>query len=382
MGRKRIYGQGFYDIKNLIRKYPTSAYYIVYGERRGGKTYSAKKVLIDSVNNGNVFIYMRRLHIHITKPKAREFFKDVQDYAKEVLGSEIFYEPTLGFYIITQTGERQIIGYAVSVQDAFVNKGVPIQNVEYILFDEFMDYTYMKDELILFQHAIGNYDSEKTRDRIKVIMLGNTIKNVYTPYFDLFKINIKDIKQGSTYYIECEQGATCAVEYMASRIHTGSKIKSNRLIGFANESSQMMMYGEWEYIKCNTKSIENISWNKMRHLVPIYITANELVYEMSLYTDSLLPILFVRNVNTQYGKVNNLVKYNLSLDNTVVLYSDKRKSFVPRINKINRLVDKNTIEIFGKCMDCLDAGRVIFSEVSVGSNFIQIVKEIKNGGGF
>lgn len=380
MGKRRVYQQGFYDIKSLIKKYPTSAYYMVYGERRGGKTYSAKKVLIDSVNNGHVFIYMRRLHIHITKPKAREFFKDVQDYAKEVLGSEIYYEPTLGFYIINSLGDRQIIGYAVSVQDAFINKGIPLTNLEYILFDEFMDYTYMKDELTLFQHAIGNYDDENNRNNIKVIMLGNTIKNVYTPYFELFNINPKDIKQGKTYYLECEEGVTCAIEYMATRLHDNSKVKRNRLIGFANESSKMMLYGEWEYIKCNTTSIENISWKNMRHLVPIYITANELVYEMSLYTDSLLPILFVRNVNTQYGKVNSNIRYNLSLDNTVVLYSEKRKEFVPRINKINSLVDVNTTKLYKTCIDCLDAGRVIFSDISTGSNFIQIIKEINKGG--
>lgn len=380
MSKKRVFQQGFYDIKSLIRKYPSASYYIVYGERRGGKTYSAKRILIDSINNGYVFIYMRRLHTHITKPKAREFFKDIQEYAKSVLGSEIFYEPTLGFYIINENGERQVVGYAVSVQDAFINKGVPIQNVEYILFDEFMDYTYMKDELVLFQHAIGNYDDEISRNRIKVIMLGNTIKNVYTPYFDLFKINAKEIKQGQTYYIECEEGASCAIEYMASRLHTASKVKKNKLIGFANESSQMMIYGEWEYIKCNTKPIEGISWNNMRHLVPLYVTANELVYELSLYTDSLIPILFVRNINTQNGLVNSIIKYNLSLDNTVVLYSEKRKSFVPRLNCVNKLIDKSTLEIYSLCINCLDAGRVVFSDVSTGSNFIQIVRSINKGG--
>lgn len=380
MAKKRVYQKGFYDIKSLIKKYPTSAYYMVYGERRGGKTYSAKKLLIDSVNNGHIFIYMRRLHVHITKTKAKEFFKDLQDYAKEVLGSEIFYEPTLGFYIIDSEGERQIIGYAVAVQDAFINKGVPTVNLEYILFDEFMDYTYMKDELTLFQHAIGNYDDENNRNNIKIIMLGNTIRNVYTPYFELFKINPKDIKQGKTYYIECEEGATCAIEYMATRIHNGSKIKKNRLVGFANESSKMMLYGEWEYIKCNVSSIENISWKNMRHLIPIYVTASELVYELSLYTDSLLPILFVRIVNTQYGKVNSNIRYNLSLDDTVVLYSEKRKSFIPRINKINKLVDEKTRDVYDTAISCLDAGRVIFSDISTGSNFIQIIREINKGG--
>ena len=134
MAKKRVYQTGFYDIKHLIKKYPNCAYYMVFGARRGGKTYSAKKVLIDSINNGYKFIYLRRLHIHITKPKAREFFKDIQDYAKEVLGSEIFYEPTIGFYIITNDGERRIVGYARSVQDAFVDKGVPMPDIEYILF--------------------------------------------------------------------------------------------------------------------------------------------------------------------------------------------------------------------------------------------------------
>lgn len=379
MGKRRVYEQGFYDINTLIKKYPNVAYYLVYGERRGGKTYSAKKVLIDSVNNGNVFIYMRRLHIHITKTKAKDFFKDVQDYAKEVLGSEIFYEPTIGFYIITKDDNRKVIGYTASVQDAFKNKGVPVPNLEYILFDEFMDYTYMQDELTLFQHAIGNYDNENDRDRIKVIMLGNTIKNAYTPYFELFGIKTKDIKQGSTYYIECEEGVTCAVEYMATRLHTSSKVKRNRLIGFANETSKMMLYGEWEYLKCNTKAIDGISWEKNRHLVPMYVTSGEIVYEMSLYTDSLLPILFVRSVNTQYGKVGVNIKYNLSLDNSVLLFSDKRKSHIPIINTVNNLVDENTRNLYNTCLDCLSAGRVIFSDISIGSCFIQIIKEIKKG---
>ena len=377
MARKRVFKRGYFDVADILRHFKNLAYYIIYGERRSGKTYSTKKLLIESVAQGYQFVYMRRLHRHITKPKAMKFFEDIQDYAIELLGSYIYYESQTGFYILVD-GERKVVGHIACVEDAYINKGVPYPNIKYILFDEFIDYTYMKNEIELFQHAIANYYSEEIADRIQVIMLGNTI-NKFSPYFDLFSLDTNKIKQGKSYYFESTEGVNGVVHWTATRVHTENEFlnrkKKNRLLGFGNETSEMTMYGEWEYKHCNTKSLDGISWNCNKHIIPLYVTALDVIYELAIYTDSSLPILFIRDVNTQEGKVSTLIKYNLSFDNSQPLTN--KYGFVPTINKINDLVDKGTIEKWNLAIKCIECGRVLFNSISVGSNFITVLNDIR-----
>ena len=98
-------------------------------------------------------------------------------------------------------------------------------------------------------------------------------------------------------------------------------------------------------------------------------------FEISICTDKVkLPISFVRRINTQNGEVNKFIKYNLSMDNSVVLTN--KNGFVSAISKVNGLVDEKTrarYDIFLKTLDC---GRVIYDNEITGTEFIEIIKKL------
>ena len=51
----------FYDIRRLMRDYPNAYYYVVFGERSNGKTYSALEYALERYKkNGEQFAYVRR----------------------------------------------------------------------------------------------------------------------------------------------------------------------------------------------------------------------------------------------------------------------------------------------------------------------------------
>ena len=135
------------------------------------------------------------------------------------------------------------------------------------------------------------------------------------------------------------------------------------------------MFGEWEYQHCKTKQIDGIGWNCMRHFIPIYFTALDMVYEFTINTDTKIPILFVRKVNIQLGKCKSRVLYNLAYDDTVHLINSK--GYVPTISKVNDLVDNNTLKKWKLALLCIDCDRVIYDDISTGSEFMSLFRKIK-----
>ena len=59
----------FYDIEHLIKEYPDVQYYVAFGERSNGKTFSALKYAIRRFfKHGEQFAYVRRFGEDV-KPK-------------------------------------------------------------------------------------------------------------------------------------------------------------------------------------------------------------------------------------------------------------------------------------------------------------------------
>ena len=359
------------ELKRMRELYDVP-YYILYGERDDGKSYAVKRdAIIDEISKGNSFVYLRRLHSHIVRKNCLKVFEDIQDEAIKKLGSPICYDSQKGFYIGEGETER-VVGIARSIDEVMLYKSIPITNVTVIFFDEFIDYTYMPDEIPKFLHSISNICRGSNYGKVKIYMCGNTI-NKYSPYFKLFGIDPNKAKQGEIYYVKHKLGVSAAFEHTPTKVEDIiTKVKYNDYIGFDdNESVNMIMFGEWEYQTCQTKQIDGITWNCMRHFVPIYFTAHTKVYEFTINTDLKVPIVFIRTINVQMGKVKDTVKYNLALDDTVRLVS--KKGYVPTIKKVNSLVDANTRDKWALVQECLECGRVIFDTVETGSDIISLL---------
>lgn len=363
---KRRTTKNWYSIKRIMSY--NCAYYVIFGERKNGKTYSAKKeVIIDEIADGRQFMYVRRKHKMITKRKMKKLFEDIDNYCIERLGSKIEYTGQGEFYII-RDGEKIVVGYCTSIEEAYDDKGIPYNNVSVILFDEFLDYAYFKDEIEMFRHTIANVVRDEEHQNVKVIMLGNTV-NKYCPYFDFFGLNVNKMRQGDIAVIRAKNGGEAVFEYTKTRVTSDDKVakKKSRYFGFDGVGSDMILYGEWEYNDCNTKSVDGISWNNKRKRINAYITGLTNVYEMS-YIGGTNPIAFIRKINTQKGVVSQAIKYNLCFDNSIDLITAKG-NIIPKYSRSSKFINGailHELEIINECVNC---GRCVFENEQICTEF-------------
>lgn len=373
MKKKKLQTTDWYRLDRILN-YPSS-YYMIIGERSNGKTYSVKERIMNLVKNGGKFIYMRRVHRYITRRRMRKVFDDINDRIEKEIGSPFYYSTEKGFYI-TNDSEKgfEQVGYITSIEDFMEEKGIPFPEIKLILFDEFLDTDYMKEEIPMFLNMMSTIIRDRTD--VEVFMLGNTITK-YCPYFDLMGINPRELKQGMIHQFKHNLGAVVTVEYCRNKVKELGKEKKHKYIGFDdNESVKMIMYGDWEYKETNIRNVDGIGWNSMRKRVPLYITALNKVYEISLnLKDGKMPIAFIRDVNTQDGKVNEHIKYNLSYDKSVSLCN--KNGIVPFIGKLTTLMDEKTFEYMNIVDKCIDCGRVVFNKFETGTEFLVAYDKVR-----
>ena len=71
----------FYDVHKLLKAYPDCYYYVVFGERSNGKTYSSLQYALEEyVKSGNQFAYLRRYAEDIRPKNLSNLFSGHVDY--------------------------------------------------------------------------------------------------------------------------------------------------------------------------------------------------------------------------------------------------------------------------------------------------------------
>ena len=369
---KKKYTEHYFNYEEMINKYPDMSYYIAFGEREDGKSYSAKQQMLKSNLRGKRFVLVRRKHKHIVNGKLVRFFDDFQKEYIKKYDSEIYYDNRNKIYYILNNGERIIMGYVCAIEEVMDDKGFPYDNIEIVFFDEFIDYDLISEqEISKFLNLISNI-CRGTYTNVKILMAGNTISKNSCKYFELFGFNPSKMRQGEYYIVNHKLGVKAVAVHTATRVKDiRTKTKHHKYIGFDdNESVKMIMFGDWEYITCVTKNIDGITWSNYRHLLPIYITFANKVFELSLYTDGV-PVAFLRDINTQCGKVSNLIKYNFKIDDSVVLIN--KKGIVPSVFHINSLIDNATLKKIDIFRKCVDSGRIIFNNQETGTDFYTVI---------
>ena len=171
---------------------------IIIGERGVGKTYGIKEYSINHyLKKKKQFVYIRRYKTEIKKAlgsnKENKFFEQVKDkFPDHKLTND-----NNNFYI-----DGKICGYAIPLSTANILKSASFDNVDTIIFDEFIinkgSYHYLQDEVIQFLDIIETIG--RLRD-VKVFLLGNAISttNPYFTFFDLtlpYNSDVKTFKDG------------------------------------------------------------------------------------------------------------------------------------------------------------------------------------------
>lgn len=175
---KENYSVFFWDIQKPLSY--DCLYNFIVGNRGGGKTYGAKKYVINRfLKTGKQFIYLRRFSKELKNVK--KFFdavsKEFPDSEFKVKGKE--------FYI---NGARA--GFAQELSTAKVMKSDEFPEIETIIFDEFIIdkgvYHYLPDEITNF---LEFYETIARLRDVRVFFLANAVTMI-NPYFLYFDISI------------------------------------------------------------------------------------------------------------------------------------------------------------------------------------------------
>ena len=191
----------WYDVSTIYKK--GADYTIAYGQRSGGKTYSALRLCLKEFKSAKKrFVYLRRWTDDVNTFACSTLIK--QELVDEVFGKD--YTVTFRNHIFTllheytdelgnEHSDKEEIGYACAISEAKHRKGTNFPNVNIVLFDEFID---MSGENVLaieynkFENIISTI---KRTSKIRIIMLANTVSK-YSEYFTKLGINPDHIQQG------------------------------------------------------------------------------------------------------------------------------------------------------------------------------------------
>ena len=232
----------FYDIRHLLKDYPSAYYYVVFGERSNGKTYSALSYALERYAKNADF----------TEPDGAlltfESDNPAFSYAKFENGKVV---GTIEKQVVSNeaNGNREVsetpCGFAFDLNSMEHYKSTSFPRITTVIFDEFMSRSgYLPNEFILFTNALSTII--RHRDNVKILMLGNTV-NKSCPYFgEMGLAHIKDQKQGTVdvyQYSQTELQVIC--EYTGSSAKKGGKA-SDVYFAFDNPELKMITSGAWE----------------------------------------------------------------------------------------------------------------------------------------
>jgi len=168
-----------------------AVYNIVIGNRGKGKSFGAKrKVINDFVKKGHMFIYLRRYKTELSASRAT-FFADIAEYFPEwdfrINGQYAECAP-----ISTHDDKKREwtkMGYFIALSSSQNQKSVNFPTVRNIIFDEFIiekgAISYLPHEDVIFNNFYSTVDRYK--DKTKVFMLANSV-SITNPYFTAWGI--------------------------------------------------------------------------------------------------------------------------------------------------------------------------------------------------
>lgn len=372
MSRRKKYTHDYYRL-DAILSHPSS-YYIILGERSNGKSYAVKeRMLLHYYQTGKRFIYIRRYKRQKVKRRNRKYFEDMQDYAKKLFKSYIYYDYIDGFYIIKDDGTRETIGYALSIEEGVDDKGSNFSDCDIIVFEEIIEHSYLDDETTRYLNLLSTII--RKRKDVEVFMLGNTITKT-CPYFRDLGIDIGKTKQGCISQFTHSKGVTIAVERTKSFVARGETraTQKDKYFGFDNLGAvSMMLYGDWEHGNYEVKSIDGKTWASHRKLLHFVYYALGRVYECSYAVYQGNPIVFVRTINTQRNELNE--KIRLVLSNTREQFTNKN-GFVPLYTGYSKFFKEDIAEEIKLFRDCIHCGRMVFTTPEVGTDFMELYATI------
>lgn len=190
----------WYDVNDIYKKGADIT--MCYGQRVGGKTYSALRICLrEYKSSGLRFVYLRRWTDDTSTFACSTLIK--QELIDEVFGEgyEVRYRNHTFTLVHTEVKDnkdieiKEDIGYAAAISEAKHRKGTNFPNVHIVFFDEFIDMSgenVLANEYNKYENIISTI---KRANKIRIIMCANTVSK-YSEYFTKLGINPDKISQG------------------------------------------------------------------------------------------------------------------------------------------------------------------------------------------
>ncbi len=176
----------FYDFNKML-SYNALLNFVI-GERGVGKSYGAKKYVANRfIKKHKQFVYIRR---YKTELKQAMMKKNTPIFFDQIKDDEVMKNHKFTNSLDTISIDGKICGFAIPLSIANILKSSTYENVDTIIFDEFIidkgNYHYLQNEVIALLDVIETVG--RLRD-IKVIFLGNAI-SITNPYFSFFNLTL------------------------------------------------------------------------------------------------------------------------------------------------------------------------------------------------
>lgn len=341
----------FYDIHKTLKAYPDAYYYLVYGERSNGKTYSALSYAVERyVKAGEQFAYLRRYAEDIRRKNLSNLFSghvengfifqstgekwNNVDYA-----SSKFYLTKFDEESEETTKSEDPMGFAFDLNSMEHYKSTSFPRIKTIIFDEFMSRNgYLPNEWVLFANTLSTII--RHRDDVKIIMLGNTV-NKYCPYFqEMGLAHIQKQEPGTIdvyHYGDSQLKVIC--EYTDPSSKRGGKA-SDVYFAFDNPELQMITSGSWEigiypHLDCSILPKDIVA--------NFFIDFNGELLHGEVISKETGPFIFMHRKTTPIKDVDNDIVYsttpNIRWNYKMCLtkQNDKLSAFINRCLRENRI---------------------------------------------
>ena len=372
MGKEKI---KYYSIRNLIKAIPDAHYYVVWGERSNGKTYSTLDFMTeDYFKNGHKFALIRRYKEDFRSKRAKSMFNGIvqnhliEKYSKGKWNSVYYYAQQWFFMKVDMKTKERVIddepfAYCFSISDSEHDKSTAYPDVYNILFDEFITRdSYLNDEFVEFENLLSTII--RLRTGVKIFMLGNTI-NPYNPYFkEMGLTNAKNMNVGSRdVYTYGDSGLRVACEF--SDMPNKDKA-SNVYFAFNNPKLNMITgkNGVWE-IAIYPHLTKEMKYDITNVIYRYYVEWENDLLECEIVRKDDMSFTFVHNKTTPIREDNTNIVFS-TIHNPKPNY---RRKITKSIDNIGEIIIYffQTEKVFYQSNECGEIMR----------NYIQWCKQTK-----
>lgn len=327
-------------------------YYVVFGERSNGKTYSVKELAINGFKDGEVTIkgfiqdgsqaaLIRRWRDDFAQKRGPQLFDDlVQNGSiKKWTNGEwdqVYYY-SMRWYLakfdeklnkIVHDNTPFMFGFPLTAMEH--DKSTSYPRVNKIIFDEFLTrQRYLPDEFVTLMNTLSTIIRD--RDDVLIFMLGNTV-NKSSPYFtEMGLTNVAKMNPGDIdVYTYGDSKLSVVVEYADT--FSKNKKKSDVYFAFNNPKLKMITTGKWEmaiYPHCPCKYKDN----DIKFIYFIEFEKNILQCEIVQVDGKLFT--FIHRKTTEFKKIEKDLIYSCDFS---PLPNHKRKLTKPSTSLEKKLL--------------------------------------------